>query len=475
MFDFALAIPEVFIFVAICILAVLNPFCRKSASLVTYLGVQLALLIAFALSFMQYGHPTETTFSGSYILDNLSVILKLFIALSAFFSLLYARPFLRKANMIEGDYYLLALFSVMGMFVLVSAYSLITLFIGLELFSLPLYAMIALEKEREEALEAAIKYFVIGSLASALLLYGFSMLYGASHTLNLANMQEAIATFPHTQFTLFSFSMVFVLVALTFKIGAVPFHMWVPDVYEGGSTPVVLFLGSVGKIAASVLLLRLLPEIFSSLGNSWRLILIIVAVSSMALGNLGAIAQENIKRMLGYSSIAHMGYFLLGLIAGTPDGYSSSLFYMLTYALMTLSALGLVGLLNQSGYWASNIEDLKGLNSRHPWFALMFLLTFFSLAGMPPLLGFMAKLAVLQSLIRVDLVWLAALALLFAIIGSYYYIRVIKTIYFDPPLESKPFISTEGSGFSLSLNGLALLIMGMVPGFLFAICGNVFK
>ncbi|HVV68725.1 MAG TPA: NADH-quinone oxidoreductase subunit NuoN [Gammaproteobacteria bacterium] len=472
---FAPAFAEIFVLGMACLTLLVYLFVPKRAKIVTYILVQATLVVAAIITLLQFGQSPVTTFNGTFILDNLAVMLKLFIYLSSFFAFIYARSYLPKTSMPYGEYYLLGLFSVLGMMVIVSGHSFITLFLGLELFSLPVYAMVALPRKSAICSEAAIKYFVIGSLASGMLLYGLSMLYGATRSLDISTVAQAIMRTPVDHELILLFGMVFVVVGIAFKLGAVPFHMWVPDVYEGAPTPVVLFLGTGAKIAAAGLAFRLLNDTLFGLDMQWQQLLIVIAVLSMALGNLAAIVQTSIKRMLGYSSIAHMGYMTLGLLTATPEGYGAALFYVITYALMTLGAFGLITMMNNSGYEASNIDDLRGLNSRNPWLALMMLFTMFSLAGVPPIVGFMAKVAVLEALIGVHMVWLAAIALLFAVIGAYYYIRVVKVMYFESPLDETPIKYPRDTQLAITVNGLLLLVLGVVPGFLFTLCQAAFN
>jgi NADH-quinone oxidoreductase subunit N len=468
------AIPEVFMLSAGCLILLIDVCIGKRFPSLTYGLVQCALIVAAILTFSQLHQPTLIAFHDTFIRDDLAVLLKLFIYGFSFIAFLYARSYLAKINVPAGEYYVLGLFCVLGMMVTVSAHNFISLFLGLELFSLPLYAMAALRKEVTVCTEAALKYFIVGSLASGILLYGLSMLYGATKTLDIAGVATSIMQTSTQHELILVFGLVFVVVGLAFKLGSVPFHMWVPDVYEGAPTPVILFLGTAPKIAAFALLFRLLVEAMPALSGHWQQMLMVVAILSMALGNLVAIVQSNIRRMLAYSSIAHMGYMLLGFVTATPQGYGAALFYMLTYALMTLAAFGLIIIMNYSGYEADKIEDLRGLNTRNPWLALMMLLTMFSLAGVPPIVGFMAKVAVLEALIHVGLVWLAALALLFAIIGAYYYIRVVKVMYFENPLDQAPVRYSRDMQIMLTLNGCALLVLGVVPGSLFTLCQSVF-
>ncbi len=472
---FAPALAEIFVLGMACLIILVHLFVPERAQIVTYILVQLTLVVAAAITLNQYGQSPVTTFNGTFVLDKLAIMLKLFIYLSSFFAFIYSRSYLPKTTMPYGEYYILGLLSVLGMMVISSAHSFITLFLGLELFSLPVYAMVALPRQSAICSEAAIKYFVIGSLASGMLLYGFSMLYGATRSLDISTVSQVIMQTSTEHQLILVFGLVFVVVGIAFKMGAVPFHMWVPDVYEGAPTPVVLFLGTGAKIAAAGLAFRLLNDTLSGLDIQWQQLLIVVAILSMALGNLAAIVQSNIKRMLAYSSIAHMGYMTLGLLTATPEGYGAALFYVITYALMTLGAFGLITMMNNSGYEASNIDDLRGLNSRNPWLALMMLFTMFSLAGVPPIVGFMAKVAVLEALIGVHLVWLAAVALLFAVIGAYYYIRVVKVMYFETPLDESPIKYPRDTHIAITINGLLLLVLGIVPGYLFTLCQAAFN
>lgn len=474
--NFKPAIPEIFVLCMACFILLLDLFVpQKKERPVTYGLVQLTLILVACLTFVQFGHSPILTFDGNYVLDNLAVVLKIFIYISVFICFIYTRGYLPKTGVPAGEYYILGLFSMLGMMVIVSAHSFITLFLGLELFSLPIYAMVALRRNSPQCIEAAIKYFVIGSIASGMLLYGLSMLYGAAHSLDINQVAMVVMRTSFQDDLVLVFGLVFVVAGVTFKLGAVPFHMWVPDVYEGAPTPVVLFLGTASKIAALGLLFRLLVGTLHGLQFQWHGLLVLVAILSMGVGNLAAIAQTNIKRMLAYSSIAHMGYMILGILTGTPQGYGAALFYMVTYALTTLGAFGLVLMMNNSGYEANRIDDLRGLNSRNPWLALMMLLTMFSLAGVPPIVGFMAKVAVLEALIGVNMVWLAALALLFAIVGAYYYIRVVKVMYFESPIDVQPIVATRDMQLALSFNGLLLLGLGIAPGFLFSLCQRIFE
>jgi NADH-quinone oxidoreductase subunit N len=467
--------PEIFIAVMACVAVLAEVLFAKRLPNIVYYLVQISLIVVTFLTMYQFKHAPVLQFSGLFIQDKLAVLLKLVIYISSFVAFLYSRLYLREHKMASSEYYILGLVSVLGMMIIVSAYNLLTLFLGLELFSLPVYAMVAFRRDSNVAVEAAIKYFVIGALASGMLLYGMSMLYGASHHLEIGQIAKFIALNPEkTPQLILSFGMVFTIVGMAFKLGAVPFHMWVPDVYEGAPSSVVLFLGSAPKIAALGLMFRLLVDAMPDLAGQWQQFLIVIAILSMALGNFAAIVQRNIKRMLAYSSIAHMGYMLLGILSNNINGYGAAVFYMISYAFMTLGAFGLIVIMSRAGFEAENIEDFRGLNSRNPWLALMMLIMMFSLAGIPPLVGFMAKVSVLEALIDANLVWLAAIALVFAIIGAYYYIRVVKVMYFENPVDEKPIVYSRDMSIIFSLNGLLILALGVFPGFLFSLCQACF-
>jgi NADH-quinone oxidoreductase subunit N len=390
----------------------------------------------------------------------------------------YSRQYLAARGLLRGEYFVLALFATLGMMVMISANHLLVLYLGLELMSLCLYSMVALNRDSAVSTEAAMKYFVLGALASGLLLYGMSMLYGATGTLNIEEMAQLIAAGKANQAVLV-FGLVFVVAGLSFKLGVVPFHMWIPDVYDGAPSAVTLFIGTAPKLAAFAMAMRLLVNGLLELAVDWQLMLTILAVLSLALGNLAAIAQSNIKRMLAYSTIAHMGFMLLGLLAGVvggnrlsaPDAYSAAMFYSVVYVLMSLGAFGVVVLMSRAGFEAENIVDYKGLNQRSPWYAFMMLLVMFSLAGIPPTVGFYAKVVVLDAVLKAGQVWLAVYAVLMALIGAFYYLRVVKVMYFDEPQGAAPPIEAGlEMRVALSANGLAILALGILPGSLLALC-----
>ncbi len=338
--------------------------------------------------------------------------------------------------MFRGEFFALALFATLGMMVMISANHLLTLYLGLELLSLSLYAMVALQRDSARATEAAMKYFVLGALASGMLLYGMSMLYGATGTLEITELAQLSMDGVRAQAVLV-FGLVFIVAGLGFKLGAVPFHMWVPDVYQGAPTAVTLFLGSAPKFAAFAIVMRLLAQALGAemLVDEWRQMLMIMAVLSLAIGNLTAIMQTNLKRMLAYSTISHMGFLLLGVLSGTIDGYGAGMFYVVVYVLMTLGAFGIILLLTRGGFEAEELDDYKGLNQRSPWYAFLMLLLMFSMAGIPPTVGFYAKLSVLQAVVQIGLWWVAVIAVIFSLIGAFYYLRIVKLMYFDAPQD----------------------------------------
>jgi NADH-quinone oxidoreductase subunit N len=401
-------------------------------------------------------------------------LLKLGTYAITFFVFAYSRDYLRDRGMYRGEYFVLGLLGVVGVMVMASASHFLTLYLGLELLSLSLYAMIAFQRNSGSATEAAMKYFVLGAIASGMLLYGMSMIYGATGSLEIAAVSRAIGKMSPDNIILI-FGLVFVIAGLAFKVGAVPFHMWVPDVYHGAPTAVALYVGTAPKLAAFALFLRLLVGGLEPLAGSWQSMLIIIAVLSMAIGNIVAIAQDNIKRMLAYSSISHMGFFLLGILSVEPNGYSSSLFYILVYAVMSAGAFGMIILLSRSGFEAERLEDFKGLNQRSPWHAFLMMLLMLSMAGVPPTVGFYAKLLVIQSVIKVGMLPLAVVAVLFAVIGAYYYLRVIKLMYFDDATEKTPIRAGRDVQVLLGIN--ALVLVGVLPwvGIITELCRQAIK
>lgn len=472
--QFVAAMPEIFILSMVCLILMVDVYLPVRHRIITYLLVQFTLLAAFAITVPQFSqHPEPTVyFSGHYIIDRFAVISKLFMYLFSFFAFIYAREYIQSRKIARSEYYLLGLFSVMGMSIMVSAYSLLTIYLGLELLSLALYAMVAMYKESDLATEAAMKYFVLGSLASGMLLYGISILYGVTGSIEISSVAQVLQT-RHDIVPVVA--LIFVLGGLLFKFGAVPFHMWVPDVYQGASTPTTLFIASAPKIAAFAITVRILVQGMPSLQTNWVNILIVISIFSMFFGNLLAIAQSNLKRMLAYSSIAHIGYTLLGILAGpnSSQGYSAAMFYISTYVLVAAGAFAIITIMSRDGTEFDKLEDYRGLNARNPWLAFMMLLLLFSMAGVPPTVGFFAKLGLLEALVQANLVWLAVLALIFALVGAYYYLRVVMLMYFEEPAEemlNMPVTMSSGLMTAVSLNGAAALLLGLLPSFFIDLC-----
>lgn len=464
------ALPEIFVLGMGCVILLAVAYSGSQGGKIAYRLTQFTLVVAAALTFYYLDYSSQSiTFNGSYIKDPLSDTLKLFTYLIVFVVFLYSRGYLQARDLDKGEYYVLGLFGVLGMMVIASAHHLLILYLGIELLALSQYAMVALHRDNSWASEAAMKYFVLGALASGMLLYGMSMIYGVTGDLHIAAVAEAIREGTGMSQVLV-FGVVFIVVGIAFEFGAVPFHMWLPDVYHGAPTAVALYISTAPKVAAFAILMRLLVEALGGVLAHWQGMLIILAVLSMALGNIVAIAQSNLKRMLAYSTISHVGFLLLGVLAGTGTGYAASMFYVLVYALMMAGAFGMVILLSRAGFEADRLEDFKGLNERSPWFAFMMLILMFSMAGVPPTVGFYAKWAVIMAIINEGFVWLAVIAVLLSVIGAFYYLRVIKFMYFDSPTETAPLSDRVDLRWCMSANGLALLGLGIFPGALMGLC-----
>ncbi len=467
--NFAPAIPEMFVLAMTFIILLVDLFITDKGRVLTHILSVATLAIAAVLTISLSSAEAITTFNGSYIADPMSDLLKVFIYLTSAGVLIYSRGYLMERNLLKGEFYVLVLFAVLGMMIMVSAHSFITLYLGLELMSLCLYALTALDRDSKTSTEAAMKYFVLGALASGLLLYGMSMIYGMTGSLDIAVVGEKILEADQNNIVLI-FGLVFIVIGLAFKLGAVPFHMWIPDVYHGAPTPVTLFIGTAPKLAAFAMVMRLLVEGMQGLHIHWQEMLIVLAVLSMAVGNLIAIAQTNLKRMLAYSTIAHVGFILLALMAGTTLAYSAGMFYVIAYVIMGLAGFGMIILLSRKGFEADNIDDFKGLSDRSPWFAFMMMIIMLSMAGVPPTLGFYAKLAVLEAVVNTGMIWLAVVAVIFSIVGVFYYLRVIKVMYFDKAEDSQPIEASIDMKVVLSLNSLAVLALGIFPAGLMALC-----
>ncbi len=470
--EYLLLSPEIFILTMACLILLVEAFVGDSYRQASYVLAQLTLLAAAFISGSQIDNEALVMLGGMYIHDPMAALLKTSVFLVTIGAFAYARSYMTAQGGLRGEYYVLGLFAVLGMQVMISSHSLLTVYLGLELLSLSLYAMVAFDRDSPTASEAAMKYFVLGALASGMLLYGMSMLYGATGSLDLAAIADAISAQGERSLVLV-FGLCFIVVGLAFKFGAVPFHMWVPDVYHGAPTAVTLFIGSAPKIAAFAMAMRLLAESMGGLLVDWQGMLMILAVLSLAIGNVVAIAQTNMKRMLAYSTISHVGFLLLGILSGTDSGYSASMFYAITYALMAIGGFGVIILLSRSGEEADQLDDFRGLNDRSPWFALMMLILMFSMAGVPPTVGFYAKLAVLKAVVDVDMVWLALVAVFFSIIGAFYYIRIIKLMYFDEPATDAPLKINTDLQIAVSTNSLLVLGLGLFPGALLTLCNSV--
>lgn len=462
-------LPELFILTMTCVILVVDLFLKDEQRVISYGLAQVSLLLAVCIVYLTSSSEAEVIFYGSVIRDPMGDVLKVAVYLISAGAFLYSKDYLLDRNLFKGEFYVLGLFAVLGMTVMVSANGFLTVYLGLELLALSLYTLVAFDRDSIAGSEAAMKYFVLGALASGMLLYGISMIYGATGSIEFQPVAQAVAETGMDNMVLV-FGLVFVVIGLAFKFGAVPLHMWVPDVYHGAPTAVTLFIGSAPKIAAFALAMRLLVNGLEPLHADWQGMLVILAVLSMALGNVIAIAQTNIKRMLAYSTISHVGFILLGILAGTSKGYTAAMFYSIVYAIMALGGFGIVMLLSRRGFEAENLDDYKGLHDRSPWFAAMMLLLMFSMAGVPPTVGFFAKMFVLEAVISVNLLWLALVGVFFSIIGIYYYLRIVKLMYFDKPVDNTPLTAGLDTRIALSVNGLMMLALGMFPAAILSLC-----
>jgi NADH-quinone oxidoreductase subunit N len=465
-------IPEMVMLAMTCLVLVVDLFLPQAKRGFTLFLTVLTLLLTAAAVIAIAPADTVSTFGGSFILDQLAVTLKVAILLISALVFIYSRDYLKDHDIYKGEYYVLGLFAVLGMMIMTSAHSFLLVYLGLELLSLSLYAMIAFNRKSIQASESAMKYFVLGAMASGLLLYGISIFYGITGTLDLNQVSDVVRMQLTENPIALSFALTFIVVGLSFKLGAVPFHMWLPDIYQGAPTSVTLFIGTAPKIAGFAMAIRLLVDGLSDLQAEWSQMLLVLAVVSMALGNIVAIVQTNFKRMLAYSTVSHVGFIMLGLLPGTEVGYSAAMFYTLTYAITASVAFGVLMLLNREGFEAENIDDLTGLNNKNPWYAALLAIALFSMAGLPPTVGFYAKLSVIQAVVSIDMVWLAVVAVLLSVIGLFYYLRVVKAMYFDPSDEGRELTIKESLDVKilLSINGLSLLGLGIFPSGLMAYC-----
>jgi len=480
--NIAIALPEVFLLTMACLVLVVDVFLSQQQRNFTYVLAQLTLIVTFALVLSNQTDSRVLAFNDLFVQDAMADALKLFILVVSFGVFVYSREYLIARDIFKGEFYVLGLFSILGMMLMVSANNLLMLYLGLELLSLCLYALVAFSDSKEgsdgKASEAAMKYFVLGAIASGMLLYGMSILYGLSGSLVLSDIAGAVVASSeagNAQHIGMIFGLVFIVVALAFKLGAVPFHMWVPDVYHGSPTAVTALIGTAPKLAGFAMLMRLMVEALGGLQADWQQMIIVISILSMAVGNVFAIAQSNLKRMLAYSTISHVGFILLGILAGTSAGYSAAMFYTISYAFMSLGGFGIIMLLARQGFEADNISDLTGLNQRSPWFAFIMMILMLSMAGVPPTVGFWAKLAVLSAVVDIDMVWMAVIAVFFSIIGIFYYLRIIKVMYFDDAVDKQPLECGRDMQIALSTNGLAILALGIYPAALMSLCVSIFS
>jgi len=472
-----LAAPEFWVLVMACVILVVDLFLDEERGGIIHMLAMLTVIFAAIITlrggYLLDGVPEATTFKESFIRDTMGDVLKVFSFLLMALIYIYSKFYLRSFRMFRADFFSLSLFSLLGVMLLISANSMLMIYLGLELISLSVYALVAFDRDSPRGSESAMKYFVLGSMASGMLLYGMSMIYGATGSLLLPDIAEAIRT-QGTDDILLVFGLVFVVVGIAFKFGVVPFHMWLPDVYEGAPPAVTLFIASVPKLAAFAMAYRFLSSGLGDLHVHWESMLASLALLSIIVGNLAAIMQTNIKRMLAYSTISHMGFVMLGLLPNTAFGFGAAMYYVIVYGLMTVAAFGMVILLSARGVEAENLDDFKGLNQRHPYYAAIMGLVLFSMAGVPPMVGFFAKLMVLQAAIEAGMMWLAITAVVFAVVGAFYYIRVVKYMYFDEPDSEVAIQAPVDFGAALTLNGIMILGLGIFSSSLIAICMTSF-
>lgn len=487
-FNISLATPEIFLLAAVSAIMVAHLFWASQhqegrlllSSLVTLLITTILVVLkampAATGSVIEVATvaPIQYGFSNMFVVDGMATLLKVAMLMATAVVIVYSRAYLSARKLFSGEFICLILFATLGMMMMVSANHFVTLYLGLELLALSSYALVALNRDSAKSTEAAMKYFILGALASGLLLYGISMVYGATGSLDVSKI-AAIVSGSRANDPLLTFGIVFIVAGLAFKLGAVPFHMWVPDVYDGAPTAITLFIASAPKIAAFGFVIRILADALAGATDDWQGMLVILAVLSMAIGNIVAISQTNLKRMLAYSTISHMGFLLLGILAGTKSGYASSMFYIVTYTLTTLAAFGIMLLLSRDGFEAENIDDLKGLNQRSPFYAIMMLFVMFSMAGIPVFVGFWAKLSVLEAALSAGYTWLVVFAVLMSVIGAFYYLRVVKVMYFDEPTDTAPIIAPFEMRVVLAVNAFAVLGLGFVPGALMTACLNAIQ
>ena len=477
--DLRLASAEIFLLAMACVILIVDLFVRDKNRSLTYFLTQASLVGSAIVTVMASTGQVAYTFSNMFVGDLMGDVLKLMLDLVMVVVLLYSRSYvLERPNLARGEFYTLTLFATLGMMVMISANHFLTVYIGIELLSLSLYGMVALNRDSVQATEAAMKYFVLGALASGLLLYGISMIYGATGTLEITAVAERLFS-NQADMIVLVFGVVFLVAGIAFKLGVVPFHMWIPDVYHGAPTAVTLIIASAPKLAAFAIVMRMLVGGLLAASHDWQSMLLILSVLSMAVGNFAAIAQTNLKRMLAYSAISHMGFMLLGLVVGVVgsgdariavNAYSSSMFYIVTYVLTSAGTFGMILLLSRAGFESEEIRDFSGLNKRSPWFAAIMMMMMFSMAGIPFFVGFFAKFSVLQAVVIADQIWLAIVAVFFSLVGAYYYLRVVKVMYFDQPVDDTPINVPMDFKVLMSANGAAVALLGLFPQMLMWVC-----
>jgi len=478
--ELRIASAEIFVLAMACLILIVDLFVKDKRRTLVYVLTQLTLVGAAATTMAVSTGDISYTFSNMFVSDSMGDTLKLMVYLSVFAVLLYSRTYvLDRPQMAKGEFYVLSLFATLGMMVMVSANHFLTVYIGIELLSLSLYAMVGMNRDSIPSTEASMKYFVLGALASGLLLYGMSMVYGATGTLEISTLSAGLLEGQGNGIIL-AFGLVFLVSGIAFKLGVVPFHMWIPDVYHGAPTAVTLFIASAPKLAAFAVVIRVLVNGLIVASHDWQIMLLVLSVLSMAVGNFAAVAQTNIKRMLAYSAISHMGFMLLGMATGVIErdaqfvvnAYSSSMFYVVTYVLSSLGAFGTILLLSRAGFEAEEISDFSGLNKRNSWYAAIMMMMMFSMAGIPFFVGFFAKFSVLQAVVVAGHLWLALAAVFFSLVGAYYYLRVVKVMYFDPPADNTPIKAPGEVKLLMSANGLAVALIGISPNALMILCAT---
>ena len=478
--NFTALLPEALLLVAALVAVITDAFSGDGGRKVTYGIAVISSLIAavwFTVLSVTGQNASLRFFDNMYVVDSMASVLKAFVSLGFAVTLIYSRRYVEERGLFGGDLYTLGMFSLLGQLIMISGNNMLSLYLGLELMSLSLYALIALRRDDATSSEAAMKYYVLGALASGFMLYGISMMYGATGSLDLNEIYRVLAS-GRINNTVLLFGVVFVVVGVTFKLGTAPFHMWVPDVYQGSPTAMTLLVGGGPKVAAFAFGFRFLVDGMLPLAVDWQQMLVIVAALSLIIGNVMGLVQSNVKRMLAYSAISNQGFVLLGLIGGVFNGnadgaasaYGSGMFYSIIYLLTTLAAFGVLLMISRKGVEADQLDDLKGLNQRSPWTAFLMLVLMFSFAGIPPTAGFYAKLSVLSTVVNAGLLWLAVLAVLSSLVGAFYYLRIVKLMYFDAPQDPTPLSSNPFARTVLTINSLAVLVLGIVPGALLTLC-----